>query len=392
MKLKNQIAIAKRNLRLVMLESALTGALLSMSIMTPFFYSIGLNQLQISQAQVIFTVVMMFLNLPTGWIADRFSRKWANVIGDVGVAITFVAYAIAQNFLMVVLCECFLGFFMALSQGVDQSLIRHFCQKIDPSEDFFRQKTAQLNCWHYAVTLVLVWLGGPIGAISLRLAVALSGAPYIIGGIASLMVADDSKKLVTDKNPFRDMLRIIVSSFRNQPLRLRIFAYAIGREMTHAIIWVFTPLLLMAGVPLAIVSVAWALNALTCLLGARLAAKFGLRLKDWQIFALPLVLMSLSMGIIGVHLNIITIWFYLLMGVVQGWTGATLIPLVQHYTCPEEQTSVISLTSIVGRLVYIPTSLLIGLVGDWQLARTPLVVLLCFAPVGLLLTFCLARE
>lgn len=392
MKLKNQIAIAKRNLRLVMLESALTGALLSMSIMTPFFYSIGLNQLQISQAQVIFTVVMMFLNLPTGWIADRFSRKWANVIGDVGVAITFVAYAIAQNFLMVVLCECFLGFFMALSQGVDQSLIRHFCQKIDPSEDFFRQKTAQLNCWHYAVTLVLVWLGGPIGAISLRLAVALSGAPYIIGGIASLMVADDSKKLVTDKNPFRDMLRIIVSSFRNQPLRLRIFAYAIGREMTHAIIWVFTPLLLMAGVPLAIVSVAWVLNALTCLLGARLAAKFGLRLKDWQIFALPLVLMSLSMGIIGVHLNIITIWFYLLMGVVQGWTGATLIPLVQHYTCPEEQTSVISLTSIVGRLVYIPTSLLIGLVGDWQLARTPLVVLLCFAPVGLLLTFCLARE
>lgn len=392
MKLKDQITIAKRNLKLVMLESALTAALLSMSIMTPFFYSIGLSQLQISQAQVIFTVVTMFLNLPTGWIADRFSRKWANAIGDFGVALTFVVYALAQNFLMVVVCECFLGFFMALSQGVDQSLLRHFCQKIDPSEDFFRQKTARLNCWHYVVMLVLVWLGGPIGAISLRLTIALSGIPHIIGGIASLLVADDSKKLATDKSPLRDMFRIVSSSFRNRPLRLRIFAYAIGREMTHAIIWVFTPLLLMAGVPLAIVSVAWALNALTCLLGARLAAKFGLRLKDWQIFALPLVLMSLSMGIIGVHLNIITIWFYLLMGIVQGWTGATLIPLVQHYTCPEEQTSVISLTSIVGRLVYIPTSLLIGLVGDWQLARTPLVVLLCFAPVGLFLTFHLARE
>lgn len=247
--MKNQIITARRNLKLVMLESALTAALLSMSIMTPFFYSIGLSQLQISEAQAIFTVVMIFLNLPTGWLADRFSRKWANVIGDFGVALTFMAYAMARDFLAVVLCECALGFFMSLSQGVDQSLLRHFCQKINPDEDFFRRKTAQLNCWHYVIMLTLVWLGGPIGAISLRLAIALSGIPYIIGGIASLLVADDSKKLVTDKSPLSDMLRIVVSSFRNRPLRLRIFVYAVGREMTHCIIWVFTPLLLMAGVP-----------------------------------------------------------------------------------------------------------------------------------------------
>ena len=69
-----------------------------------------------------------------------------------------------------------------------------------------------------------------------------------------------------------------------------------------------------------------------------------------------------------------------------------MMPLVQRYVRPEEQTSVISLTSIIGRLVYVPTSLLVGWVGDWQLARTPLVVLLCFTPVGLLLTFRLARE
>lgn len=392
MKSENQIIAATRNLRLIMLESSLTAALLSMSIMTPFFYSIGLSQLQISEAQAIFTVVMIFLNLPTGWIADRFSRKWANVIGDFGVALTFMAYAMAQDFLAVVLCECALGFFMSLSQGVDQSLLQHFCQKINPDEDFFRRKTAQLNCWHYVIMLTLVWLGGPIGAISLRLAIALSGVPYIIGGIASLLVADDSKKLVTDKSPLSDMLRIVVSSFRNRPLRLRIFAYAVGREMTHCIIWVFTPLLLMAGVPLAVVSSAWALNALACLLGAKLAGKYALGLKDWQIFLVPLTLMSLSMGIIGVHLSVITIWFYLLMGVTQGWTGSTLMPLVQRYARPEEQTSIISLTGVIGRLIYIPTSLLVGWVGDWQLARTPLVVVLCFAPVGLFLVYRLLRE
>ena len=392
MKLKNQIATARCNLGLVMFESALTSALLSMSIMTPFFYSIGLSQLQISQAQVISTVVMAFLNLPTGWFADRFSRKWANVIGDFGVTLTFMAYASAGNFLMAVICECLLGFFMALSQGIDQSLLKHFCNKISSSEDFFRRKTAQLNCWHYIVTLILVWLGGPIGAISLRLAIALSGVPHILGGLASLLITDDSKRITTNQSPLRDMSRIIVESFQNHHLRLRIFTYAIGREMTHAIIWVFTPLLIMAGVPLVIVSTAWALNALACLLGARLAVKLSLKLQDWQIFVLPLALMSISMTIISIHLNLITIWLYLLMGVVQGWTGATLTPLVQRYARPEEQTSILSLASIIGRLVYIPTSLLVGWVGNWQLARTPLTVLLCFGPVGLYLTFCLLRE
>jgi len=390
--MRNPIISAKRNLKLVMFESAATAALLSMSIMTPFFYSIGLNQLQVSEAQTIFTVVMIFLNLPTGWIADRFSRKWANVIGDFGVALTFIAYSTAQNFFMVVLCECALGIFMALSQGVDQSLLWHFCKQITPDEDFFRRKTAQLNCWHYVVMLVLVWLGGPIGAINLRLAIAISGVPYIFGGIASLLVVDDSQKLSTNRSPLGDMFRIVMDSFRNRSLCLRIFVYAVGREMTHAVIWVFTPLLLLAGVPLAIVSTAWALNACASLLGARFATKYSLKLEDWQIFAIPLALMSLSMGIIGIHLNIFTIWCYLLMGVVQGWTGATLVPLVQRYARPEEQTSVISLAGIIGRLVYIPTSLLVGWVGDLQLARTPLVVLLCFLPAGLFLVYSLLRE
>lgn len=170
MKSQNSMNVALRNVKLVMLELALTAGLLSMSIMTPFFYSIGLTQLEVSKTQIIFTMIMMVLNVPMGWVADRFSRKWANVIGDFGVAMTFIGYAFANDFWSVVTCESLLGCFMALSQGVDQGLLKHFCNQIDPGEDFFRRKTATLHCLRYISTLILVCLGGPIGAISLRLA------------------------------------------------------------------------------------------------------------------------------------------------------------------------------------------------------------------------------
>ncbi len=392
MKTKNLISTAMHNLRLVMFESALTAGLLSMSIMTPFFQSIGLNQLQISQTQIIFTIIMIGLNLPLGWVADRFSRKWANIIGDFGTALTFAGYAFANDFLSVVICESLLGCFMSLSQGVDQSLLKHFCKKIDPSEDYFRQKTAYLNCLHYISTLILVWLGGPIGAISFRLAILLSGIPYLIGGIASCFITDNSEKLITRSNPLYDMLQIVQSSFTNRPLRLRIFAFAIGREMTHVIIWVFTPMMLAAGVPLVLVSVGWALNAITCLIGSRIAAKYLLKFKEWQIFAIPLGIMVISMSLLGWRLNIFTIGVYLLMGIVQGWTGATLMPLVQRYASADRQTSVISLAQTVARLVYIPATWLVGWAADIRLQFAPLATVCIFLPFGLMILYGLRKE
>ena len=76
----------KRNLYLVMAEATITEGLLAMSIMTPFFHSVGLSNEKISLTQIIFTAVLVLLNVPTGYIADRISRKWANIIGDFAVA------------------------------------------------------------------------------------------------------------------------------------------------------------------------------------------------------------------------------------------------------------------------------------------------------------------
>ncbi len=345
-----RIRRAKRGLWLTMFESAITEGLISMSIMTLFFTeSIGLNQSQIALSQSIFTLVVMVLNLPLGWVADRFSRKWANVIGDLGAALSFLLYSQAQNFVQVVACETLLGVSLAFSQGVDQTLLRHFANQLDPSGQLFQRKNISLASWRYACTLGLVLLGGPLGASSFRLAIGLSGVPYLIGGLMSMLIHDDSQKLQSSrKNPFGDMLRIGRETWNNHPLRLRIAAYVVGREMTHGIIWVFTPILIQVGVPVAIVSFAWAFNSLACLLGSRIAARYSPRLNDRQKFAFALILMSLSMGAMSVQLNLGTVILYLLMGITQGWTGSTLMPMIQNHAKPDEQTTVISLAKVGG--------------------------------------------
>lgn len=382
-----------RNLWLTMFESAITAGLISMSIMTPFFYEIGLNNAEIALAQALFTVMVSVLNLPMGWLADRLSRKWANVIGDFGCFIGFMLYSTVDSFAGVVFCECWLGIFMSISQGVDFTLLKHFSNQITPDEALFRQRSAQLTFWQNVCTLILVLLGGPLGAISFRFAIALSGVPSFLGGIASLLIQDDSEKLQpTHTNPVRDLLRIIVYAFRHPRLRTRLFAYAVGREMTHGIIWVLTPMLLIAGVPLAVVSVAWAIDSLARIVGTRLASRYAPHLKASRIFALPLFLMAISMSILAVRLNLWTIGFYLLMGIVCGWTGSTLMPLIQEETSPAEQTTVISLAKVMGQALYIPVSLIIGWVADFQIRYAALATIVIFLPLGLIILCQLRKE
>ena len=114
-----------------------------------------------------------------------------------------------------------------------------------------------------------------------------------------MLIIDDSERLVAQyRNPLQDMFRIATSCWHNHRIRLRILVYAIGREMTHGIIWVYTPILLYAGVPLAVVSLAWAINSLFAICGSYLASHYAPRLHPWQILAIPLFIMSIAMGVL----------------------------------------------------------------------------------------------
>lgn len=376
---------ARRSLQLVLFESALTHGSISVAIMTPFWRSIGMSQAEIAASQAIFTIVVCLLNFPTGWLADRLGRKWANVVGDFGCLISYLCYSRINGFVGAVVCECLLGIFMSFSQGVDFSLLRHFSVQIDPSGKIFRQKSATLAFWQYIVQMSCCLLGGPIGAISFRLAIFANAVTYGLGGIVSIFIADNSERRRPElKNPLRDMWRIAHRCLAKAPLRRRILAYAIAREITHGIIWVFTPMLMLVGVPLTIVSGAWALNALMCTIGTKLAARFSGRLRDWQIVAAPLILVGIGLGIISVCLSIWTIWFYLLVGLAQGWTGAALMPLVQNHAPASEQTSIVSLTKVFGQMLYIPAVYLIGIAADIELRYAATMTLIIFLPLGFL--------
>ena len=382
----------KRNICLVILESAATAGTLAIPIMTPFYLSIGLDQKQIALTQMVFTIVTVLLNLPLGWVADRFSRKWANVVGDGMVVVALLLYSMASDFWSIVLCEIFFGFGSAMSQGVDSTLLKHFAEKKEYHGSSFKELYGKLISIKQATTLIFMLLGGPIGAVSFRLAIACSAIPYAIGVIVGLLIQDDSEKLAAEKNPFYDIVMLVKRNFSNCKLRLYVTSFAIAREITHGIVWVFTPMLLAVGMPMAIVSVGWVVNYVAVYVGTLIARRYARKLPAWKLFAVPILLVSVASLIMFCNLNAITVFFYACFGLAQGWSSVTMMPLIKEQVKATEQSSVESLAHVTAQMLYIVTVWIVNWAADIETRYALIATIGVFVPLAIPVIVMLRKE
>lgn len=374
------------NLRRTVWETVLTsiGAGFSVSTVTVFWNSIGMDQTAIGFVQMMFTIAIMLLDIPMGYIADRFNRKLLNVLGDIGVAVTFVFYAFAQNMYMAILAECLLGLFMAMTNGVDQSFIKYNCNKIDPSGELFKKTNIKVQTARYIALFTVVIIGGFIAKFDLRLTLALSFVPYFIGGLIALKIKDFNEKAeVKHKNPVKDMVANVKEIIADAKTRTLMLAYVLGKELTHAQIWVFTPLLMMVGVPIEIVSMGWALNYLAQIVGSKVSEKM-IYFKTSNKFAIPFITEFAWIVILVLNTNIVTVWLFALNGFVHGLLEGSLITPLQEATKDEVQTSVMSVASTGARLLYIPLVYFINYMGNIDLKLALVSVIIVFAPLSVI--------
>lgn len=376
----------KHNLKIIIVETILTsiGVGFSVSTITLFWNLVGMNQKDIGFVQMLFTITIICLDVPMGYLADRFNRKLLNVIGDFSVAFVFVLYAFSKNMYMVILAECLLGLFMAMTNGVDQSFIKYNCDKIDSSGNYFRQINNKVYTLRYISLFVVVIIGGFISKISLRFAVGMSFVPYFLGGIFALKIKDYNTK--TEKkhnNLLKDMGIYIKEILNKSKTRVYLMAYILGKEITHTQVFVFTPLLIMCGVPIEIVSLGWILNQIMQIIGGRVSQKL-VKLKPSSKFGIPVLIEISWLLVLVINTNIITVWLFALNGFVHGLTQGNLTTIFQETLDDEVQTGAMSIASTGARILYTPAIYIVNYLGNIKLQYALLGVIVTFLPMCLI--------
>lgn len=366
-------------MRLLSIESVITTGVFAMPILTSFFqYNIGMSLGQIALSQSMFTVALMLLNIPTGWIADRFSRKACNIAGDLICAAGFIGYSQATTFTDVVIYEIILGIGMAFSGGADNALFKEYAHRLKIS---FEKHMARITSWRFVMEIVAVIIGGYVGATQPRVAIAMSAVQFLIGATLSIFIREVGERRVVDIHPVRDMINIgSYAVHHNTQLATRIYALVIGRESTHHLIWLLTPLLLYAGVPAQVVGTAWALNLVSAWLGSMTASRYVARLRDWQLLVIGATAYAIAGATLSLSISLATIWLYAGFGFARGWFAATLTPMIQRHTPRDIQSTVISVAASMAQLVYIPVGWGLGEIADVSLRYSLIATMTVFLP------------
>ena len=383
----------QRNLKRIITEMVLTsiGAGFSVSTITVFWNSIGMNQTKIGFVQMMYTLVVLILDIPMGYLADRFNRKVLNIIGDIGIAVAFVYYAFSQSMYSAIVSESLLAFFTAMTSGVDRSFLKSTAKKINPEEEYYNKVSNKYFMLKYFMMFIVILTGGFISKISLRLAIGLSFIPYFIGGIIAIGIVDYADKAeVRSSNPLKDMISNFKELIKTPKTMAYMISYILGKEITHSQIWVFTPLLLKCGIPCEFTCIGWMLNHLMQLVGLAISKKMS-NFKMSQKFVWPIALELTWILVLIFHTNIVTVWLFAINGLVCGMVDGNLLTPLQEETKDELQTQVMSIASTGARLIYILMVLITNYLGKIKLELALLWVFVVFLPICLINYFKLKK-
>lgn len=383
----------EKSLRLIKWEIALTGAQLAASIAYLHIAKIGLGVQAIAEASIVMILVQLVFNIPAGIWADRYSQKWANVCGNTVAALGFFAFALSHSMTAVMWAYALVGIGNAISLGANYTLMmRHTAFEMGASDQHTLQSTLSR---HHAEAKKLMFLAMGVGAIVMPVAVSVLGSAmaivivgfvYLVAATLSLRINDLNVSHVARPSlpaHIRDAVRHIAT---NKSVRPWIVAYLVAFLVWQpAISLLFTPALLMAGVPEASIGLWWAATIATMYYGARRAAEFtrdressNQEVKGFVVATLPAIIAA---AILACGVNIWTICAYIGFGFSFGWSSALMMSSIQIRVEKLHATSVISAVMTLSMLI---GAGLIGIYGTIAASSISLAMLWTAVPFALI--------
>ncbi|NMC36325.1 MFS transporter [Candidatus Beckwithbacteria bacterium] len=240
-----------RQIKLYYLVRFLTSLHFMSAVLIPFFTQWGgINQFQIQLLQSWFAIWVVILEVPTGFVADRYGRKFSMTLGSALFAIGMTIYSLFPNIWLFMLAEFTLALGLALISGADEAWL-YEALKAEGHQDQMKQVTGKVQAISMFALSFAAILGGPI-ASSFGL-----NAPQLFTASAWFLALLVMVKLPEYKNgqsEIRSAKQTIVESIRlfnsHSKLRRLSLNLVLVAAAAYFVIWLYQPLLSQIGIPI----------------------------------------------------------------------------------------------------------------------------------------------
>lgn len=327
---------------------------------------LGFSLAQITLLDVPFFLLVVFSEVPTGAVADRFGRKFSLMLGAGCYAVAVFVLGVADNYVIVLVSYVTWGLAVTFRSGADIALLYDSLKAAGREQDFQRANSV-LFAARSAALLAGLLIGAPLAAAtSFTFTFKASALIGVAAAVVALTMHEPRHAAAHHAEAYlRTLGEGVREAWRRPALRYIILYAGIVTAGTFGPLTVFQqPWLAEHGVGTSGLGI-WQApprvgGIVGALAGAWLLHRTGERAA---FFALPVGIVGLNLALAGVDHSWVAVAF-LGMGLTNGLQDPTLAAYVNHRIESRRRATILSVQNVVGNLMLAGLQPVGGVIAD----------------------------
>ncbi len=368
--------------------------LLLMPILVLFYQENGLDLHDVFIVQAFYSVCVILFEVPSGYFADRIGRRRSLLIGSISASAGFWVYAFSETFVDFLAAQFLIAMGGSFISGSDSALLYDTLIHLGRRREYQKVAGRLASIANFSEGIAAL-VGGGLALISLRTplywqaAVLLAAVP-----LAWSLVEPPRKTADANEGSFRAVLKIVRYALHgHSEIKWLILYSSLVGTSTLTIVWMVQPYLKAVGLPLEWFGAAWAILQFAVGLSAvnayRIEAVLGRRAS-----LISLILLSAAGYILLSQFQ--ALWatvFFFVFYLVRGINGPVMNDYINRCVDSDIRATVLSVKSLVGRLMFIVVGQMAGWVsGAYSLSTAFLACGVTFLLFGVLFLVFLQRN
>ncbi len=355
----------ERNIPVIYLSKVTMNLIFFGPVIVLFLLAQGLSLTRIMVLQTAFSIALVIFEVPSGFFADRIGRKHSIIIGVFALSIGCLVYSLGYTFRVFLVAEIIWALGLAFISGCDEALLYDTLAAMK-REGEFQKIQGRAHLVMLSTFAVCALLGGYLGSIHLRWALYATFIGITIGiPVLFFLVEPPRIKGGHKRGELYYLYKIgRFALYKNREVRWLIWFGALAFGTSLLGFWLYQPYLKEAGVPVIWFGVIFAcfnvFAAMSSAVAHRVTRRFG---KALSLSSIPL-----SIGLS----NLLMAWVIRPIGVIfvlgqqfgRGFSNPVISDYLNRQVWADKRATVNSLRSLFGRVIFIATAPMIGLLVD----------------------------
>ena len=364
-----------RNLKLINLYTIFLNSIFILPILVPFYRDeLGLTFHDFLIGESVFALVLILVDVPSGYLADRWGRRKTLILGAFTLVAAYTSLALATGFWSALLAQGFIGVGIALVSGTNSALLydtllSHGREAEYRTREGFRFALQLYSCAFAAIA------GGYLYVIDHYLPLILEIAMIAIGVvIAFFFVEPPRHKMVVEKHPLRDIRDTLVYVLHgHREIAGIVLLMVIVFSTTKICVWGIQAYADALGYPATYNG--WIMSAV--MLCGALSGHFGHKifpnLRGQQALQGMILLLVVALLIAGFSMSFVGIIALGLEAFVYGFGMPRTQEMINNLVDSSRRATILSTANLATSLGFIPLSQMFGFVSDHADISTALI-------------------